>query len=472
MIHDAEAPVIANASTLLEHGMVELRALALRIAAAAIAASDPARATAAAVTVDDGRLRIGEHVVALDDVDRIVVLGAGKASGRIAQALERALGDRLAGGAVVVRSDAALGHPPTGADAARSDPALELERIEVLRADHPLPSEASVAAARRLAAWAQEVGERDLVLGCFTGGSSALAALPPDGVTLDDKRALTRLLLSSGLPITDVNLVRRHVSSIKGGRLAHAIAPARLINLTVSDVAGDHLEAITDPTVVDPSTPADAVAVLRESGLWPDVPPALRAHLERAAPPPAIHEPPTVMLANGASACEAMAREAAREGLPAHVLSTALEGESRELGRFVAQLAAASAETGSPFPAPCVLLGAGGETTVSLAASPARFGAGGPNQEVALAAALQLAERHPVAAAFVDSDGADGGTRLAGGIVDGLTVSRAAAAGVDLRAALREHRATAALEQLGDGIMTGPTGTNVNDLLVIAIGHA
>jgi glycerate-2-kinase len=448
--------IIANEGALVAHGMADVRALALRVAAAGVAACDPERAAASAVVLADTSLRVGDVELPLADVDRIVLLGAGKASAGIARAMERALGDRLAGGAVAVRAGEQV----------------DLERIEVLISDHPLPTARSVAAGSRLLAWAAELGPHDLVLACFTGGSSALAVQPIGDVTLEDKRALTRLLLGSGLGITTTNLVRRHVSALKGGRLAQAIAPARVVNLTVSDVAGDPLDAITDPTVSDASTPDEAVAALRENGLWPRVPGSIREHLGGSAgPPPAIDEPATVVLASGRTACDAMVAEARTLGAKATVRSTSLEGESREVGRLLAGLARESADSGSPFPPPHVVVGAGGESTVTLAANQ-RFGAGGPNQEATIAAALELESHHRVAVVFMDSDGSDGGTRFAGGVTDGLTRARARARGVDLRAALRGHASTAALERLGDGICTGPTYTNVNDLFVIVIMDA
>jgi glycerate 2-kinase len=444
---------ITNADALLANGMTELRSVALRIASAGINACDPSHAAASIVTLTDSSLHIGDVTLDLDDVDRIVVLGAGKATARIAQALEGVLGSRIDGGMVVV--------PP--------NERVELDRIEVVVGDHPLPTERSLSAALRLMDWAEGLGERDVVLACFTGGCSALAALPMGEITVADKQALTKLLLGSGLPVTATNLVRRHVSAFKGGRLAQAISPARVINLTVSDVAHDPLEAITDPTVRDTSRPEEAIAILHESGLWKDTPITVREHLQRATLPPSIDQPPTVLLATGRTACDAMVREAAQAGFPARMISTALEGESQGIGSFLATLARESAQNREPFSPPCILVGAGGESTVSLDPD-SDFGAGGPNQEAAIAAALALLDHDPVALIFMDSDGSDGGTRLAGGIVDGMTAARASGAGIDLRAALREHRASSALDRLGDGIVTGSTGTNVNDLFVIAIG--
>lgn len=450
-------PAITNAAALASHGLESLRAEVLRVAAAGLRACDVARATERAVSTTERGISISGREYPVAPGARVVVLGSGKATLSIAAALERVLGDRLDGGVVVVRSGEE--GPP-------------LRRIEVLAADHPLPSERSAAAARRLLDSAEALGADDLVLAAFTGGSSALASLPPDGVPLADKRRLHELLLASGAPINDVNAVRKHVSAVKGGRLAERIGPARIVNLTASDVARDVLDAITDPTVLDTSTVDDATSVLRDRGIWEEVPASVRDHLSTpAADSPDLDgvEIETVLLATGAGACDAMALEAESSGLSAHVLSTTLEGEARELGRMIANLARESVTRGAPFAPPCLLLGCGGESTVSLR-DDASFGAGGPNQEAALAAALELGDGAAVAAAFIDTDGADGGTDAAGGIADGASVARASDAGVDLRAALAAHRSRNALEGLDDLVRTGPTGTNVNDLFVIAVG--
>jgi glycerate-2-kinase len=437
----------------------DARAVALAVARAGLAACDPAAAVRRVVAPQVDGVRIDGVHHALAPGAGVVVLGAGKASLPIVVALEEVLGDRVRGGAVVVRD---------GEHA-------ELRRVELLVADHPLPSERSHAAAQRLLELAAQTSADDLVIACFTGGSSALVCLPPAGVGLHEKRELHRLLLSAGLPVTDVNAVRKHVSVIKGGRLAQALAGRRVVNLTVSDVAGDHLDAITDPTVADTTTAADAVAVLRDAQLWDRVAPSIRAHLSTpAAQSPALDDggPPTVLLATGETACAAMADAATRHGRDPIVLSTALEGEAREVGRLLATLARESAVRGGPFAPPCVLVGCGGETTVTLrpGAAEGDFGDGGPNQEVALGFALGVAGLRDVAAVFVDTDGSDGGTDVAGAIVDGATAARAAAQGLDLAGALRIHHTGSAVAALGDAVRTGPTGTNVNDLFAIAIG--
>ena len=443
--------------SLAEHGLSEPRRSALQIAAAGLAACDVHDATHRAVTLTGDDLIVDGVRHNLDPAGRLLVIGAGKASLGIASALERILGDRIAGGAIAVRAGTER----------------RLERIEVLGADHPLPSAASQTAARRLLDIAASAGDRDVVLACFTGGSSALASLPPDGVSADEKRSLHELLLASGIGIVEVNTVRKHVSAFKGGRMALAALPATVINLTVSDVAGDHLDAITDPSVADTTTARDAIAVLHGHGLWDQTPRSVRTHLEGPnAESPALDSDriQTALLVTGTSACDAMAVSAAELGLAPVVVSTTLEGEARQIGKTLANLARHSASGGSPFARGTALLGCGGESTVTLAGG-AAFGSGGPNQEAALAAALEL-EGAAVAAIFLDTDGSDGGTSHAGAIADGHTVKRAAEAGIDLRAALLEHRSSAVLSALDDVVETGPTGTNVNDLFTIVIGEA
>ncbi len=448
--------VVDNHDELCSHGLVGLREQALRIAEAGLVACDPAPAVVEIVEPGDGGVCVAGVWYPLAPDARLVVLGAGKASLAIATALQSVLGDRIDAGAVVVRDL----------------PADRLDPIELLGADHPLPSTRSVAAATRLLELSGPLGDGDLVIACFTGGSSALVSLPPEGVTFEEKRELHQLLLTSGMPITSVNEVRKHVSAFKGGRLAATIAPARLVNLTVSDVAGDIVDVITDPTAADTSTVEDAVAALRDYGIKDQIPESVLRHLRSdAAHSPDLSAYPiqTVMLATGGVACRAMAAEANGLGIPATTVSTSIEGEAREVGRIIANLAATSQITGAPFEPPIALLACGGESTVSLGESGA-FGAGGPGQEAALSAALELDGRDVVLIAL-DTDGSDGGTDAAGAISDGETAARARQLDLDLRGSLLGHRSGEPLSKLSDLIFTGPTGTNVNDLIVVLIGQ-
>jgi glycerate 2-kinase len=445
---------IGNERGLAGHGLRRLREQVLRIAIAGLASAQPGTAVAEAVRLEGDDLLVDGHRHRLGGGGGIVVLGAGKASVAIAAALDGTLGERLSGGLVVAKE------AHTG-----------LKRVESLVADHPLPSARSAAAGRRLLELAGGLEADDLALCCFTGGSSALSAVPPAGVSIEEKRELHALLLASGMPIAEMNAVRKHVSDSKGGRIAELAAPATVINLTVSDVAHHPLDAITDPSVPDTTTAADAVAVLRDYELWERVAPSVRRHLETPAaesPDLSAVQIQSVVLASGRTVCDAMTLEATSLGLRPIVLSTTLEGEARWIGTFVSDLARASFTRGVPFAPPCVLLGCGGEGTVELDDGGGVFGLGGPNQEASLAAAAALAGAQ-VAALFIDTDGSDGGTEIAGGIVDGTSAARAVEAGADLRAALLAHRSSEPLEKLGDAVRTGATNTNVNDLFVVAI---
>ena len=452
---------IANSAELAAAGMTDLRALALRVAAAGLEACDVRRATEDAVEVTRGGIAIAGKEYPLEPGARLVVLGSGKATLAIAKTLEDILGERLDGGVVAVR------------DISDGD---ALERVEVLVADHPLPTLRSEAAARRVMDLADELGPDDLAIAAFTGGSSALTSLPPTGVTQADKRRLHELLLGSGASIVEVNTVRKHVSSFKGGRLAARVAPARLVSLVVSDVAGDLLDVTSDPSVQDTTSVSDALDVLHSHDLWSELPESIREHLAGADAhsPRLAGEVQTVMLVNGAGVCDAMAADARSAGVGVHIVSTELQGEASSVGKHLAGLAAECELTGTPLSPPCVLVGCGGESTVTLApdGSGGTIGEGGPNQEAAAAAALRLDSGACVSACFLDTDGSDGGTEAAGAIIDGLTTGRARGAGVDLAAAVAEHRSGKAMAALGDQILTGPTHTNVNDLFVVAVGRS
>ncbi|MCB0864068.1 MAG: DUF4147 domain-containing protein, partial [Solirubrobacterales bacterium] len=433
--------------SLAAHGQSPLRRLALAIAETGLNAADGRQAVRNLVRPVTGGVEIAGQVNQLDHGSRLFVLGGGKATLPVAQALEETLGDRTEGGAVVLQR----GH------------GLSLDRLEVMYADHPLPSPDSVLAAERMVELADGAGPQDLVITCFTGGRSALLCLPPPEVGFGDKRRLNELLLASGMSITKINTVRKHVSLIKGGRLASRIAPARIVNLTVSDVAGDPLDVLADLTTRDSSTPDDALATLRDYELLGKVPASVIRHLDSSqatSPDLTGQSIETVMLVNGPSVCEAMA-EAAREfELEPVIVSTTLEGEAVKVGQTLARLATES-------PPGTALIGCGGESTVTLGES--AFGAGGPNQEAALAAAKTLAGRG-AAGLFIDTDGSDGGSPAAGAICDGDTAMRARERNLDLDHALAAHASGKPLSALGDLVETGPTGTNVNDLFVIVTG--
>jgi glycerate 2-kinase len=451
---------VRNREALLSHGLRDLRKVVLDVVDAGLAAIDPYLAVHRTVKLEGSRLVVADRIYELAGKNNIYMLGAGKATLRIAEAVAELLGDRLNGGAVII--------PRSQKDAAQ-ERAKSLGPIEVLLADHPLPSEASVAGARKLIDVADRVSNGDLVIAAVTGGSSALACLPPAAVSLEEKRELHRLLLSSGATIREINIVRKHVSDIKGGRLAQRARRGTIVNLTVSDVAGDPAEYITDLTVQNTSTADEAIEVLRRYELWNRIAPSIRDHLnhpkEAGLPDLSGIEIQTVMMVTGATACEAMVSCAQGLGFGARVVSTTFEGESRQVGTMLAHL-----RCDRPV-RQCVLVGCGGETTVSLPDDPEIFGKGGPNQETALSAALTLDKTPQVVVACLDTDGSDGGGEVAGALVDSRTAARARDGGLDLEKALDTHRSTAALRALDDVLLTGATLTNVNDMFAIGISR-
>lgn len=384
---------------------------------------------------------------------RTVVVGAGKGAAQLAPALETAWNGPLSG---VVVTRYGYGAP--------------CGRIEVLEAGHPEPDAAGIIAARRLLGAVSGLGPDDLVIALICGGGSALLPCPPGGLTLADEIALNRALLASGAPISEMNVLRKHVSGIKGGRLARAAAPARVASLVVSDIPGDAPWLVASgPTVPDPAGPEAARAVVRRYRL--DLPRAVLDHLARAdcAAPmpddPAFARNTVRVIASAAVSLRAAEAAAAARGLRAVILSDAIEGEAREVARVHAAIAREVAARGQPFPRPVVML-SGGETTVTLRAR----GKGGRNSEFLLSLALGLDGIEGVTALAADTDGIDGSEDNAGGFVDGETVARIRAAGADPRALLDGNDAWTALDLAGDLLVTGPTGTNVNDFRAILIG--
>ena len=425
----------------------------------ALGEADPYAATRCLVHLDGHWLVVGGDRFDLDAAGRVLVLGAGKASLRIAEALEEILGERIDDGIVVAK------HGQEGA----------LRRIGLRHAAHPVPDRAGLEAAEAIAGLASGTDPGDIVLALVTGGSSALLPLPAAGVGLEDKQAVTRLLLASGADIFEINAVRKHLSRIKGGRLAQHLHPAaRLVNLTVSDVVGDALDYITDPTVPDTSTLADARSTLDRYRLWDLLPASVARYLAPGGPAeetPKDLAPLTVrthVLVESAAAAEAAAGFLAGAGFAVRLHSTALVGDSAEVGRDFAAMAAEVVAKGRPLAPPCAIV-AGGETTVRFGTG--EVGRGGPNQEFALAAAADLPKGREVLVLGLDTDGSDGPTELAGAVGDPETADRAAALGLDLGQALRRHDTATLAVALGDGIHTGATGTNVNDLKLMLVGR-
>ena len=402
---------------------------------------------------------MGAHLPAPPVGGRTLVLGAGKAGGAMAAALEALWPqDAPLSGLVVTR----YGHVPPG---------FKSSRIEVVEARHPVPDEAGLQAARRIAALTQGLTPQDLVLCLISGGGSALLSLPVEALAFEDKQAINRALLKSGAAIDEMNTVRKHLSAIKGGRLGAMCAPARVVTLAISDVPGDDPAVIASgPTVPDASTCADALRILDRYAIA--VPPAVRAGLESGAfetPKPgdprfnghALH-----MIATPQASLEAAAAAARAAGIEAHVLSDEIEGESREVGKVHAALARAVARRGTPFAKPCVIL-SGGETTVTVRAD--KPGRGGRATEFLMGCALALHGEPGVHVLAADTDGIDGIEDNAGAIVTPDTLARARAHELKAADYLDRHDAYNFFRQLGDLVTTGPTFTNVNDFRALLV---
>ena len=397
---------------------------------------------------------------------RTLVLGAGKAGGAMAAAVDQLWPqDAPISGLVVTRYQ----HIPP---AYRDRQSQGQARIEVVEAAHPVPDEAGRRAAQRILAAASGLSEDDLVLCLVSGGASALLAAPAEGVSFEDKQAINKALLRSGAAIGEMNCVRKHLSAIKGGRLAAACAPARVVTLLISDVPGDDPAVIgSGPTVPDPTTCADALAILRRHGI--DIPAPVRAALEAGLletpkpGDPALRGNEVHLVATPQQALEAAAQAAAQAGVTAHILSDQIEGESRDVGQVHAALARQVARRGQPFPAPCVIL-SGGETTVTVRSSGGR---GGRATEFLLGAALALDGEPGVHVLAADTDGIDGSDDNAGAIVTPDTLARASAKGLKARDRLDGNDARTFFETLGDLVVSGPTFTNVNDFRALLVSR-
>jgi hydroxypyruvate reductase len=344
------------------------------------------------------------------------------------------------------------------------------EKIEIVEAAHPVPDDAGSKAAARMLALVNGLTKDDLVVALISGGGSALLSLPAPGISVEEKRAVNRALLNSGAPISEMNCVRKHLSAIKGGRLAAAAHPARVVSLVISDVPGDDLAAVASgPTVADPTTFAEARAIVAKYNL--DVPSAVKRHLEAAAEEtpkpsdPRLVTSETHLIASPQKSLEAAALVAREAGLTPLILGDAIEGEAREVGFVMAGIARQARRFGQPAKPPCVLI-SGGETTVTVRGK----GAGGRNVEYLMGLALKLEGTADIHAIAADTDGIDGAREVAGAFIDPSTSIRARNLGIDPWAALADNDGHGFFAALGDQIVTGPTLTNVNDFRAILIG--
>ncbi|ESZ22549.1 glycerate kinase type-2 family protein [Mesorhizobium sp. L48C026A00] len=405
----------------------------------------------AAVAAADPQRTIRDHLPAMPK-GRTIVIGAGKGSAQMAAAFEE-VWDGPIEGLVVTRY---------GYGAA-------CQRIEIIEAAHPVPDAAGLEASRRLLEKVQGLTADDLVVALISGGGSALLPAPAEGLTLADEIAVNEALLACGAPIAAMNTIRKHVSTIKGGRLAAAAYPAKLVSLVVSDIPGDNPALVASgPTVPDSGNRQEALASIAAYGM--KLPAAVMAHINSpAADAPRVDDPrfsrnEVHLIASAGVSLEAAAAEARRHGIEAAILSDSIEGEAREVGGVHAAIAREVATRNRPFPKPVLIL-SGGETTVTVRAK----GKGGRNTEFLLAFAIGISGMEGAHALAADTDGIDGSQDNAGAFADGSTVSRMRAAGVDAKAMLAGNNAWTAFNAVGDLFVPGPTGTNVNDLRAILI---
>ncbi len=414
--------------------------LALECLQAGIEAANPRRAVERHCSIEGDRLRIRDAEYDLSAYDSIEILGGGKAADDLAAAFESLLGERVTGGVVVTNERTATP-----------------DRVTVLKGEHPTPGEGSVSGSTAVLDRAAAADERTLIIASIAGGGSALMCAPAEGLSVDDMRAITDGLLGAGASIDEINVVRRACSEIKGGGLAAAAAPATVVGVLVSDVVGDDMTVIASgPTVPTATDPEAAIEVLTRYEV--DVP-TVHEWLRSAEPTePTDTDVDNHIIASGRDAIDAARDVATEAGYETCVLSTRIEGESTQAGRFHAAVATESTLSGDPVDPPAILL-SGGETTVRVTGD----GVGGPNQEFALAAAGNLPE--PVVVGAVDTDGGDGSTDAAGALVDGATIEDPDIA----RQALADNDSYTYLDSKSALLRTGATGTNVNDLRVLVI---
>jgi glycerate-2-kinase len=458
MRREDETAFIRNREQLLSHGSTKLRAHALDIIEAGIAGGHPGPGSRKLIGREGDTLHIGENRIKLSKISRCIVAGAGKGSYPIAETLDEILGERINEGFVAVKSGEAR----------------RLKHIEIYESSHPVPDRTSVEAGKRILALAQSAGKNDLVIAAVTGGASSLAIVPPQGIAIDDLAELNTLLLESGAPISEINAVRKHLCSIKGGQFCMHARKARIIALTI-DTRPENIPW-PDWCHADPSTFSEAADILRAYGIWDNVSDSIRKHIRKGTAAPALETPKSldgidvkiVSVGSPSEACDAAAEKAKQLGYNPAVFSTALDGESRDAAKVLASIAQEIVDHGRPYKPPCALISSG-ETTVALGAV---HGKGGPNQELALSFALHFGNRGEYVCASVGTDGTDGPTEIAGGIVDSKTRSLAQALPDRLGEYIFRHDCAAALEAMGDAIMTGHTGTNVLDLRVILIDKA
>jgi glycerate 2-kinase len=454
---------ITNKNQLIKRGSSELtrkaRTLALESLEHGLKAADPKRILEARLFLKNSILHINDYKFNLQNFRNIYVIGGGKATGAMAEAIEEKLGNYITKGIVNV---------PHGYK-------QKTRTIKLQGANHPIPDNAGITGTRQMLTIAEQAEKDDLIICLLSGGGSSLMPLPRNGIPLRDKQELTNALLKSGATINEVNTVRKHISDFKGGWLAKKTYPATILNIILSDVVGDKLASIASgPAVPDPTTFVDARKVLEKHGLWTNAPSSIREVLGQGekgliaetpkAGDMAFEAVYNVIVGNNQSASLAACGYLRSESVNALLLTTTLEGEARDVGTMLASHARGILASCNPVLKPAGVI-AGGETTVTVTGK----GVGGRNQELALAAVSKLSGFDGVALASLSTDGVDGPTDVAGAIVDGETLAQATKLGLNPKEYLRENDSYRFFSKLGDLIVTGSTGTNVNDISVIII---
>jgi glycerate 2-kinase len=456
--------LITNKTELINNGSDQVTRRARRLVVETLqftlASVDPHVLVSQKVKRRGEKLHVENQIIPLGGYDRIFVMGAGKASGAMVEALEPILGNRLTDGLVVV---------PSGQKSPK------LERVRSATASHPTPDMSSVNAAKALTALVEKLNSRDLLICVLSGGGSALLSLPTEPLTIEDKGSVARLLMNAGATIVELNTVRKHLSMIKGGWLAKRSHAGRILGLVISDVVGDRLDSIASgPISPDTTTFSDAIAVLRRHNLWETIPGSVAKILNEGANG-SIPETPksgdpcfrTVsyhFLGNNRVACTSARRYLRSKGVKAEILTSSATGEARYLGSFIGSMAREIVQFDKPFRRPCALI-VGGETTVTVTGS----GRGGRNQECTMACAEKIQGLKGIAMASIGSDGIDGPTDAAGAIADGMTISRSEELALKFDELLAQNDSYRFFLPLKDLVMTGRTSTNVNDVSVVVL---
>ena len=440
--------------------LVQLRKDAEAIFLEGVKAVNPSTAVLSHVKCQQDRLTVDDRSYDLSDYERVFVIGAGKASAAMAQPIEKLLGSRLNEGVVQVK----YGH------------GVPLEKIHINEAGHPVPDEAGMKGAKQIVDILTQTREKDIILFLISGGGSALLPCPVPDISLKAKQQSTQCLLESGVTIQEMNAVRKHISRLKGGQLAKLAYPSTLVSLILSDVIGDDLSSIASgPTVPDSTTFSDCLHIVEKYGIGDKIPAAVLRHIERGvrgeiedtpkAKDVAFQRTQNVIIGSNRLAVAAAKRKAAELGYHSLVLSTMIEGETRDVAKVHTAIAKEVVKTGNPVPRPACII-SGGETTVTIRGK----GLGGRNQEFVLASAIEIEGLENVVILSGGTDGTDGPTDAAGALADGTTLARAISWGLDAESYLRENDSYRFFQPLGDLLITGPTYTNVMDLRLVMVG--